>query len=62
MKTDILLETCFDSNGRILYQIKRNTVTNEYYFYVPDTEDKLKKKYKSFDGTFEKERRKYGPY
>lgn len=59
IKNEILLETCFDNNKNILYQITRNIMTNEYSFYIVDEDNKIKKKSKSFDGSFDKEKRQY---
>lgn len=60
-KTEVLLETCLDTDGTVAYQIARNTMTGEYYFYAEDDDGKLKKKAKSYHGSFEKEKQKYGP-
>ena len=46
-KTEVLLETCLNIDGTIAYQIARNTMTGEYYFYAESDDGKLKKKAKS---------------
>ena len=59
-KGDIILETYFDSAKKPVYQVRRNLMTGEYSFYTADNEGNLKKKEKSFNGSFEKEKQKYG--
>lgn len=59
IKNEVLLETFFSKTGDILYHITRNIITNEYSFYILDKDNKLKKKSKSFDGSFTKEKSQY---
>jgi len=59
-KGEIILETYFDLDKNPVYQVRRNLMTGEYSFYIPDGDGKLKKKEKSFNGSFEKEKAKYG--
>lgn len=57
-KNEVLLETCYKADREdVLYQITRDSVTGEYYFYATD-DGALKKKAKSYSGAFEKEKNK----